>query len=123
MRPPACAAIVTRSVPWLMLSSGPGASGAIASVGVQRRGSGAIRIDGPDPAPLVVVQLRHLHRSKVGHATGEQRIVVEKIPAVLELANGMMRGPAKHRSQDHALVHEWPIGVVAHGIAQQMRIA
>ena len=48
---------------------------------------------------------------------------MEKIPLAVYLNDGMMGGPTDHRSEDHALIYEWAVRVVADGITEEMGVA
>src|SRR5690349_24613875 len=120
MRPPASGATSTVNAPEPMRTSSPGGIGCRApSIAVA---SFAIGVHRADASVRVVMQLGYLHRTQVGDAAGEQRVVVVQPPAAAELDDRMVRGPADHRGEDASLVDERAVGMVAHGIAQAMRV-
>ena len=48
---------------------------------------------------------------------------MEEIPLSLIFKYGMMGSPSYTRSEDHAMIGEWSIGVVTCSIAEQMTVA
>ena len=49
--------------------------------------------------------------------------MVEQIPIALEFADAVMCGPTDHGCEDDPLIREWPVKIVARGVAQEVGIA
>ena len=48
---------------------------------------------------------------------------MEEIPLAAVLEDGMMSGPSHYWREDDTLIGERSVGIVAHGIAEQMTVA
>ncbi len=49
--------------------------------------------------------------------------MVEQVPLALEFTDGVVRGPADHRSENDSLINERPVEMVARGVAQKVGVA
>ena len=67
------------------------------------------------------VELRVFYAALVRDAAGELAVVVEEIPVVANLHNGVVRRPAEHRLHDASLVGEGAVRLLALGVAQIVR--
>ena len=74
-------------------------------------------------AVFVVVNLTYLHRTEPRLSTRRDRVMMEEIPLALILKNGMMGCPAHYWSEDHTLVGEWSVRIVANTIAKEVAIS
>lgn len=74
-------------------------------------------------AIFVHLQGDDLQAAEPCRVIGRHAVVVEKIPLAFILHDTVMGGPADHRLQDDTLIGERTIGVVAHSIAQIVRVA
>src|SRR5690606_36160158 len=112
----------TSSLPVRNQCNGPTGIGTSASsIGDVR--SAAIRIDGVDMTVSVLTQHCALGRAQVRHPARHQGVVIEEVHLPLVRTDGMVRGPAYDRREDHACISEGAIRVVPYRVAQQMRVA
>src|SRR5690554_1046004 len=69
-----------------------------------------------------MVQLHHLHVTKMGFAAGHFAVVIKQIPLAFEFYDGMVIGPAKHRLKNNSLISEWTIRVITNAISDIVRV-
>lgn len=75
-----------------------------------------------DGAVGVVCQFRHFEAPEPCLTFRRYAVVVEQIPFPFIFYDGVVCGPSHYGCEDDPLIGEWAIGVVAHGIANQVGV-
>lgn len=68
-------------------------------------------------AVSVIEQALRLQRAQVGDVVAGHAVMVEQVPLATELDDAVVGGPAHDGVEEHALIGERPVGVVADGVA------
>ena len=59
----------------------------------------------------------------MGDVVGGHAVVIAQVPLSLVFYDGVVGSPADDGFEDDTLITEWPVWVVANGIAQEMTVA
>ena len=79
-----------------------------------------VRTDSCYVSVTVNIKLRVFYASLMGNTAGKLTVVVENIPFVIDLQNGVVSGPAENRLHYAAFVGKGPVGLFSLGIADIM---
>ena len=74
-------------------------------------------------AVLVVLQLADFQASQPSLVVRWNAVVMEQIPFAFVLGNGVVSGPAHNRCQNHALIGERSVRIVADCVAKEVAVA
>ena len=74
-------------------------------------------------AVLIVEQALHLQRTQMGDVVRGYTVVVEQEPLALVLDDAVVGSPAHDGVEEHALIGERAVGVVADGVAEEVAVA
>ena len=80
-----------------------------------------VRDDRINRAVLMNVELRVLHAALVRYAAGKLTVMIEEVPVIADLNNGVMRGPAEYGLHDAALISERAVRLLALCVAEIVR--
>ena len=83
----------------------------------------SLALHGLDAAFLIEFDGHHLEAAKPCGVIGRHTVVVEQIPLSFVFCNAVVSSPSDDGFEDDTLVGERSVGIVAHCVAEEMRIA
>ena len=96
---------------------------------MRQRRSRAVRVpcllidNGLNGAIGVVEQALHLQGTQMGNIVGGYTVVIQQIPLPLKLYDAVVSCPTHYGLQNHTLIGEGAVRVIANGIAEQVTVA